>query len=74
MDGVVDTGVQRMPATESLTIGSVDNGINLESCDVPLPEFSYIFHHDFVGQLCLQFSILCGKKFVAQRLRLPDVA
>ena len=74
MDSIVDTGVQWMPAAETLTVGSVDDGIDLESCDVPLPEFSYIFHHALVGQLRLQFSILSGKKFIAQRLRLPDVA
>ena len=34
----VDTGVHRHKAAQHLGVGGIDDGIQLQSCDVPLPD------------------------------------
>lgn len=77
MDGIVDAVVKRLPATESPGVCSIDDGIDLEARDIPLPDL-FIFdpfnpHRTLVSLLRLQLRILRGKVLVAQRLRLPDI-
>lgn len=81
--------MQGVPASEAHAVGGVDDGIDMQTCDVALPEVKlsvsggafwvarrsnfFQAHHAFVLQLCLQFGILRLQKLAAKRLWLPHV-
>jgi hypothetical protein len=88
MDGVVDAGMQRMPATQAAAVGGIDNGVDLQPRDVTLPEDGDgrrrkgrmaglgdvpEGNNAALAQLRLQLAVLRLQELQGQRLRTPDV-
>ena len=76
VDSVVNTAVQRNEATEELTVGGIDNGVDLQPGDVALPHLQALSqkrHCTFIDQLPLQFSVLHTQKCFGGWLRRPHI-
>ena len=76
VDAVVYAVVERCPAAQCLSVGSIDDGIHLQTGDVALPDgqsFVMNFHHPFVLSLHLQLDILLRQEIVADGFWLPDI-